>query len=271
MVQFRPNALKQQQKPDDLDLLMKVTKARGWVALTVAALALGAFLLWGIFGQLPSEVNGEGLLTYTDGVTQIQTTVAGQISEVKIKSGQTLAVGDDVATVTSADGKSHPIKAQYSGVVMEVLIDGGNVVDFGQTLYLQQRSDGKNADLLAFVFVSFKDSTFLAKGMPVDLTIESVSSSVFGVLRGEVSAVESTRLSRGGLITLLGDEELAQEFLSQNKNVLVRVALTADASTTSGYQWSTVDGPPFALPPGARLSAAITESETRPINLILGR
>ena len=42
MVQFRMKALNQMQKPDDLDLLMKVTKPRGWVGVGVVGAALAA-------------------------------------------------------------------------------------------------------------------------------------------------------------------------------------------------------------------------------------
>ena len=163
MVQFRMKALNQMQKPDDLDLLMKVTKPRGWVGVGVVGAALAALVLWGFTGNIPSKVSGEGVVTPAIGISDIQSMVSGFVTDVHIATGDTVAVGDPVATVETDSGKV-TITAPFQGVIGLVFFNAGRVIGVGSDLYLLERTDVGDGELIVYVFVAAEDVSSIAPG-----------------------------------------------------------------------------------------------------------
>lgn len=270
MVQFRMKALNQMQKPDDLDLLMKVTKRRGWIGVGVLGVALTALIIWSFAGSIPSQVPGTGVISGETGISEIQTYETGFVTEVSITAGQKLVPGDSVAKIETERGTVE-VKAEFPGTVTAVLIDGGNVIRPADTMYRLERSDTGDGEPLAFVFIEATEVAGIAPGMGVDLAFDAVPSSAFGVMRGTVKSVDAYPLDRAAIVGLLGDPDYADELVADGEPVLVRVSLEKDPSTSSGYKWSSSSGPPFAIPPGARLTALIDQGATRPIDLVFGK
>ena len=270
MVQFRMKALNQMQKPDDLDLLMKVTKPRGWVGVGVVGAALAALVLWGFTGNIPSKVSGEGVVTPAIGISDIQSMVSGFVTDVHIAAGDTVAVGDPVATVETDSG-TVTITAPFQGVIGLVFFNAGRVIGVGSDLYLLERTDVGDGELIVYVFVPAEDVSSIAPGMLVDITPENVPAHAFGVLKGEVSKVSAVRVNRAANIALLGDTEFADVIASKfGEAAIIAVSLITDPSTTSGYKWSTTEGPPFKIPMGVRVSAVISQGDVHPIKLVFG-
>jgi multidrug efflux pump subunit AcrA (membrane-fusion protein) len=99
MVQFRMKALNQMQKPDDLDLLMKVTKPRGWIGVGAVGVAIAMLVVWGFVGNIPSTVSGVGLISTKSGINAIQSVDVGFVTDVLIDSGSAVKAGDPVLTI----------------------------------------------------------------------------------------------------------------------------------------------------------------------------
>jgi multidrug resistance efflux pump len=271
MVQFRMKALNQQQKPDDLDLLMKVTKRRGWLAVGTLAVAILGLLGWSFSGRVPVEVRSPGVLTTPDGTTRVDSTTAGQVTEVAVVAGDVIKAGDPVVTLRDGTGESVQLTATFSGTVTGVLVHAGNVIEVGSPLYLLQRSDLPDTRLLVYAFAPSGKGESLAAGMDVDLTVSSAPSAAFGVLRGRVTHVDPFPASKAEIVELLSDEQLAEGFTADGPPVVVTVDLVADPTTASGYEWSNGEGPPFPLGPGVEVTALIVQGEQRPIDLVFGR
>jgi HlyD family secretion protein len=96
---FRKVALERLSSPEQLDQLMQVTTPKGWLALT----ALGALLLtalgWGVFGSIPTEATGEGILLRRGGVSNIVAAESGQVEEILIEVGDVIEKGQAVARI----------------------------------------------------------------------------------------------------------------------------------------------------------------------------
>lgn len=96
---FRKVALERLSSPEQLDQLMQVTTPKGWLALT----ALGALLLtavsWGVFGSIPTEATGEGILLRRGGVSNVVTAESGQVEEVLVGVGDVIEKGQVVARI----------------------------------------------------------------------------------------------------------------------------------------------------------------------------
>lgn len=67
---FRKGALERLSSPDQLDQLMPVTSARGWIALCGVALLIAAGIAWGFLGRIETNVEASGALVRTGGVIQ---------------------------------------------------------------------------------------------------------------------------------------------------------------------------------------------------------
>jgi HlyD family secretion protein len=96
---FRKVALERLSSPEQLDQLMQVTNPRGWLALA----ALGALLLtavfWGVFGSIPTEAAGEGILLRRGGVSNLVAPESGQVQEILVAVGDEIRKGQVVARI----------------------------------------------------------------------------------------------------------------------------------------------------------------------------
>jgi len=94
---FRKVALERLSSPEQLDQLMQVTNPQGWLALLGLWGLLVAALLWGIYGRIPTEVTGEGILLRQGGVSNVVSNGAGQVEEVLVAVGGVVQKGQVVA------------------------------------------------------------------------------------------------------------------------------------------------------------------------------
>jgi HlyD family secretion protein len=96
---FRKVALERLSSPEQLDQLLQVTNPRGWLALGALGALLMASLTWAIFGSIPTEAGGEGILLRQGGVTSLVATEQGQVEELLVSVGDVIAKGQVVARV----------------------------------------------------------------------------------------------------------------------------------------------------------------------------
>lgn len=96
---FRKVALERLSSPEQLDQLLQVTDPRGWLALV----ALGALILtslgWGVFGSIPTEATGEGILLRRGGVSSLVAAESGQVEELLVSVGDVIEKGQVVARI----------------------------------------------------------------------------------------------------------------------------------------------------------------------------
>ncbi len=96
---FRKVALERLSSPEQLDQLVQVTDPRGWLALTGLSALLLAALGWGIWGSIPSEARGEGILLRQGGVSDLVSAANGQVAEVLASVGDVIEKGQPVARI----------------------------------------------------------------------------------------------------------------------------------------------------------------------------
>ena len=113
---FRKVMLDRLSSPDSLDELMEVTPPRAWVALTAVWLLLGVGFMWSIFGELPTSVNGTGLLIHSGGLNSVVATASGQLAELSVERGDIVEVGQVVAQISQPHllDRIHESEAQMS-------------------------------------------------------------------------------------------------------------------------------------------------------------
>lgn len=82
--------------PEQLDQLMVVTRARGWIALLVAGVAVAVALTWGFFGTISKTVNGRGMLLPDLDPVVIRARGPALILSFSVAKGDTVEVGQEL-------------------------------------------------------------------------------------------------------------------------------------------------------------------------------
>ncbi|HEX4961036.1 MAG TPA: NHLP bacteriocin system secretion protein [Thermoanaerobaculia bacterium] len=96
---FRKVALERLSSPEQLDQLVQVTDPRGWLSLSGLGALLLAALAWGIWGTIPTQAHGEGILLRQGGVSDLVSPASGQVAEVLVSVGDVIAKGQPVARI----------------------------------------------------------------------------------------------------------------------------------------------------------------------------
>jgi len=100
---FRQAALDRLSSPDQLDLLTHVTTPKGWIALYTLGGSVLVALLWGIFGSLPTAVDGSGIITRSGGLLDVSTSTQGRVKELRVDIGDEVKAGDVIAVIAQPD------------------------------------------------------------------------------------------------------------------------------------------------------------------------
>ena len=96
---FRKVALERLSSPEQLDQLLQVTDPKGWMALGALGLLLLTSVGWGVFGSIPTEARGEGILLRQGGVSSLVAAETGQVEEILVSVGDVIQKGQAVARI----------------------------------------------------------------------------------------------------------------------------------------------------------------------------
>lgn len=402
---FRKVALERLSSPEQLDQLLQVTNPRGWLALGALGALLLASLTWAIFGSIPTEAGGEGILLRQGGVTNLVAAEQGQVEELLVSVGDVIAKGQVVARVRQQEllrqiqdsrdrladvraeyndllryageqerlrdrdlaqqranleqsirslekeveladdqvaaqrdllkdglvtkqtflaseqhlndartrlaavrldlnglelkrldsaqqveqqletrqaqirelelelrerqarlGESARVVSSHDGRVLEVLADRGDVVSPGTPIL---NLEVTSKELMAVLFIPASAGKRVQPGMRVRVSPSTVKREEFGSMLGKVVWVAEFPSTQKGMNRVLGNEALVTKLMEEGPPIQVNVTLDRDASTPTGYRWSSSTGPSLSISSGTLASGAVVVREERPIRLIL--
>jgi hypothetical protein len=253
--------------PDELDRLMRVTSPRGWLALIALLALIAAAVIWGVFGTVPVVISGDsGVLLGGDSRHQIVSQISGLVTEVKVKSGDTIKEGEVIATVRSNSGTESDVLSLYGGRLDSVVVEKGMLVKRGQDVAVVKSA---KKPLEAFIFVPGEQGKQIKKGMKVQVLPSTVKAEEYGYIEGKVTSVSNFPVTEDEMFLLLENQSLVDTLRTGDAQLRVDVKLLKDSSTPSGFKWSSAQGPPFTITRGTLCSATFVLGEERPINLVL--
>lgn len=267
-MQFRQQALSKLQSPEELDLPVRYARPQGLLVLAVTVVVMAAASVWAVTGSIASTLKAPGILTHGQGSYVLQSPVAGQVTSVVAEEGKQLAAGAPVLKVRTDKG-DRVVRSIAAGRVTTLVARIGTVVTTGADVATVERVSGGDDPLLAMLYVPADSAATVPVGSSVDLTVQSVPTQEYGMLRGRVKAIGRAAQSEQKISGFLGDKELAGQFTKDGPPVAVLVRLEASSSTKSGYKWSTAGGPPFALHSMTLATGAFHLAEQRPIDWLL--
>lgn len=100
---FRKAALERLSSPEQLDVTMQVTSPMGWIALGGVSVLLVFALAWSILGSISIKVEGQGILIRGGTVFEVTAGAQGRLTEVLVKSGDAVSVGQVVARMAQPE------------------------------------------------------------------------------------------------------------------------------------------------------------------------
>lgn len=112
---FRAEALARLRSPDQLDALFSLTAPVGWISAVVAAIIIGALVLWGFLGELPFEVYGMGMILHEGGkLYNVPAPTIGQIDQLTVKVGDTINKDAKIAILSLPDQEAQREGAKHT-------------------------------------------------------------------------------------------------------------------------------------------------------------
>lgn len=165
-------------------------------------------------------------------------------------------------------GENVNILSPYSGRVLEVLANHGDVVNPGTAIL---SVEVLSEELQAVLFVPAATGKTVQKGMAVRLSPSTVKREEYGSLLGRVTWVAEFPSSSRGMTRLLGNEALVTKLMAQGPPIQVNVALVRDPRTPTGYRWSSSRGPDLKISSGTLASGDVVVKEDRPFRFLIPR
>lgn len=96
---FRQEALERLSSPERLDQMIQVVSPRAWLPLSAIGALVATASVWSVFGRIPLNVTGQGVLIQPRQVVQFQAPSAGGLLKLKIKVGDAVKRGQVIATI----------------------------------------------------------------------------------------------------------------------------------------------------------------------------
>ncbi len=112
---FRKAALDKLASPERLDVTMEVTSPRGWIALWTIGGVLLCVIGWGIFGSIPTRVDGVGILLRGGSLREIKAEGRGTLTALNLKVGDIVQPDQAVGEIEQQDASDQAgqLKAKY--------------------------------------------------------------------------------------------------------------------------------------------------------------
>jgi HlyD family secretion protein len=123
--------------------------------------------------------------------------------------------------------------------------------------------------LQAWLFLAPGDGKRVTKKMDVRLALASAKKEEFGMVLGQVASVSELPATPQLMSRVLENPTLVSEFLQEGAPIYAVVDLVTDTNNSSGYQWTSRQGPDMRITSGTMCEGTITLTNRRPISLVL--
>ncbi|MBF0373888.1 MAG: NHLP bacteriocin system secretion protein [Alphaproteobacteria bacterium] len=177
-----------------------------------------------------------------------------------------------VEAIEARLARQSTILSPYDGTVVEIRRNEGELVDKGVALLsLVPPRDGAPdpADLVAVLYASPGDGKKIRPGMHVEIAPSTVKREEYGFMMGRVVRVAEIPSTGEGMMRMLKNQRLVESLSGGGAPFEVIVTLERDASTPTGFKWSSSRGPEGEITTGTLADSAVTVRRVRLISLVV--
>ena len=154
----------------------------------------------------------------------------------------------------------------FSGRIVEVAIEAGDVVGAGSRLMTLESED---APIAAMIYIPATEGKKVQPGVEVYVSPSTVRSEEYGFMVGVVENASAYPVTPEGLRRVQRNETLIRDLTGESAPIEVRVRLIEDPQTPSGFKWSSSEGPPSKVYSGTICTGNVTVETRRPISYVL--
>jgi HlyD family secretion protein len=175
-------------------------------------------------------------------------------------------VEDEISQLESALEDRRKVLSPYTGRVLELMIDPGNLVAPGSRI-LTLETLGAPVD--AVVYIPAQEGKKVLPGMRARISPSTVRVEEYGYIIGEVRSVADFPSTPEGLERTLRNANLVSTLSGRGAPIEVVVRLGLDDKTPSGFNWSSSQGPPVQVFTGTLCAASVEVAAKRPAEYVL--
>lgn len=193
------------------------------------------------------------------------------------------AVEREIAALEDDIGRKTVIAAPRDGVIVEIAASKGDIVVLGapvmRMLPQEQEAAGTGTGgsgggsgtvpLVARLYVPPGDGKKIKAGMAAQVVPSTVRVQRDGFMHGIVDAVSPIPATREGMMRVLKNSTLVEQWSRQGAPLEVTVRLLPDPGTPSGYRWSSGRGPERPVDSGTIVEGRLVVDEIRLIALLV--
>ncbi|NET73518.1 MAG: NHLP bacteriocin system secretion protein [Sphaerospermopsis sp. SIO1G2] len=204
--------------------------------------------------------------------TEEKSLTQAELSVVTDRKNQLLQVQQKIETLEQQLKRNSIIKSPYSGCILELTINDGQIVNPGIKIGSMEIKSGTGDKLLGVTYFNVEDAKKIKPGMEIQITPSPVKREQFGGIIAQVISVSPFPVTKQGAANVLGNVELVESLITNNQEPQIEVwaELKPNQTNFSRYEWSTSTGPEdLSLSPGTTTTAKITLEQRQPISFIL--
>jgi HlyD family secretion protein len=158
------------------------------------------------------------------------------------------------------------LMSPIDGQVFEIKVSPGGVLAAGTPVVA---IEPEGTSLEAIVYIPADRGKNIQPGMEVRIEPTTAKREEFGTMVGKVATISEFPVTPEGMSAVLHNDALVKRFSQAGAPYAVHVRLQRDATTFSGYHWSSGSGPPIRLSTGTLARAEVTTTEQPPIDLVI--
>ena len=161
------------------------------------------------------------------------------------------------------------ITAPYTGRILEVMTQPGQIVATGEPLMTLDLTGRTVSDLEAVIYVPSADGKRVHLGMPIQIAPSTVKQEEYGLMLGRVTYVSDFPATAPGMRRILENDKLVSTLAGQDAPYEVHADLELDAKSVSHYRWSSSGGPPLTVQSGTVAQGYVQVASQRPIEMVI--
>ncbi len=161
------------------------------------------------------------------------------------------------------------IISPLDGVVVELPVQVGDRVSVNQVIMTLEQLTEKKLDLMIVQYYPAISAKKISQSMTMQVAPGTVKVDQFGYALASVYYVAEFPATKVQLMEDFHNETLVKQILSRGTVLEVRASLEKDASTFSGYRWTSSGGPPLKLGAGTECTSSVIVESVSPITLAI--
>lgn len=255
-------ATQQQDAGDTVAAAFPITERKAWIAVVGIALIFAGIFAWMAFGQLPQEVRGDAVIVPIGGFIDVGRGEDGVLGELLVDPGDVVDAGEVVARLES-DGGTVDIEAPVAGTIASILERVGGTTAPGQPILTMSSTE---EDEVAVSFVPAGAGNNVKPGMRALVALATYPQAQYGTITGTVLEVSTLPVTTDRLDLLMGgNDALVRYFTAQGPMLEVTVQLDRNPASPNGYNWTIGTGPSDPIPVGSLGEVEVIIAEGSPL------